>query len=259
MGVGQKRSIQFGEGWVWHARPNAAGCRVQNSFRYRIFNLLIPVHDDAETEKLRHGWFLSVLPESYLNGRSGSLKDNVREFLKVELNYVCDEIWLQTLPRLFGFVFNPVSFWYCCRDGKVEAILCEVNNTFGDRHFYFIKDFGDHQGDVHQAQKTFHVSPFFAVDGIYTFEFQKAVVGSDVRIRLYQSDQLQLDTQIQLEYRDFKEVSRGYILRKYGWMTFMVIFRIHFQALRIWIKGAQFFRRPSPPKEKITYVYAKHD
>ena len=85
------------------------------------------------------------------------------------------EIVLQTFPRVFGYVFNPVSFWHCHDvSGAVRAIIAEVNNTFGERHCYLIAHPDGQslrQGQTLRARKVFHVSPFFAVQGHYRFRF----------------------------------------------------------------------------------------
>ena len=80
------------------------------------------------------------------------------------------EVWLHCYPRVWGFAFKPVSFWYCHReDGSLRAIVVEVNNTFGERHCYLL----DHPryGAELRADKVFHVSPFCPVEGSYRFRF----------------------------------------------------------------------------------------
>ena len=76
------------------------------------------------------------------------------------------EVWLQTYPRVLGYVFKPVSFWYCHRgDGSLAAIVVEVNNTFGERHCYLLDGPDLAWGRELRARKVFHVSPFCAVAG----------------------------------------------------------------------------------------------
>ena len=78
------------------------------------------------------------------------------------------EIWLQTYPRMLGYAFKPVSFWYCHRtDGSLAAVLAEVNNTFGERHVYLLDGPGTGFGRELIARKVFHVSPFCGVEGQY--------------------------------------------------------------------------------------------
>ena len=91
------------------------------------------------------------------------------------------EIWLQAFPRVLGYVFNPVSFWFCHKqDGRLRAVLAEVRNTFGEKHYYLL-DTGTAMpyGVELIARKIFHVSPFCAVEGLYRFHFMHATRQED--------------------------------------------------------------------------------
>lgn len=92
-----------------------------------------------------------------------------------EIPNVDGEIWLQTFPRVLGYVFNPVSFWICTRaNGQVQTVLAEVNNTFGERHCYLLhKESGEalKSGETYSSKKVFHVFPFCEVRGEYHFRF----------------------------------------------------------------------------------------
>lgn len=270
MDLTSQSKLLFGEGWVMHSRPLSVeqkpsllvrflGNRfsLANSFRYPIFNILVPVNEESEIEILEKRLLFSVQTSDYLDGCHGSLKERIQFFLKSELNYYCDQVWLQTIPRVFGYVFNPVSFWYCYKNKKLDAVLCEVNNTFDDRHFYFIRVEDQNSGKSCNTVKRFHVSPFLDIKGHYKFEFRFQNQRNEVKIRLYEGDKLKLDTNIKLELKPFEQVSSFAVIKKYGWMTVMIVIRIHFQALKLWLKGAKFFKRPEPPKEKLTYDIGK--
>ena len=97
------------------------------------------------------------------------------------------EIWLHCYPRVLGFTFKPVSFWYCHRaDGSLRAVLVEVNNTFGERHCYLLSQarFGVEQ----QADKVLHVSPFCPVQGRYRFRFMVNAQGDRTVARIDYDD-----------------------------------------------------------------------
>lgn len=270
MDLKAKNKILIGEGFVWHSRPNISIQKesflrkirkffnLSNSFSYPIFNLLIPIHEECALSSLEKGLFISLSSKDYLKSKNSSLKKEFLDFIQTELDYTCDKVWLQTLPRMFGYTFNPVSFWYCYKDGNLDAVLCEVNNTFGDRHFYFIEDLGSTHAKSHLARKTFHVSPFLDIKGHYNFKFLESEKENEVRIQLFENSELKIDTKIKLKYQLFENISSFYIFKKFGWMTIMVILRIHMQAIILWIKGAIFFRRPSPPKEQITYEFTEY-
>jgi DUF1365 family protein len=93
------------------------------------------------------------------------------------------EIWLHTYPRVLGYVFKPVSFWYCHRaDGSLAAVVAEVNNTFGERHCYLLDEPGLAWGRELRARKVFHVSPFCQVEGRYRFRFMRTAERTVARI-----------------------------------------------------------------------------
>lgn len=189
--------IYCGQGWVYHSRPPLNG-RKGNAFRYPIMNLLIPVSEqtDAALREMEEKTFFSLQARDYLDGREGSLESVARNFLKENLNYSPDQIWLQTLPKMWGYTFNPVSFWFCYKGEKLDAVLCEVNNTFGDRHYYFVKELDGSPLSEKVLPKNFHVSPFFPVSGHYRFEFKDIGKTSDIGIRLFEGEALSLDTRI---------------------------------------------------------------
>lgn len=166
------------------------------------------------------------------------------------------EVVLQTMPRLFGYLFNPVSFWFCHDDeGALRAVLCQVNNTFGERHNYLVSHPDGRVivgGEWLRARKVFHVSPFFPVRGEYRFRFeQRGPVGS-VDIDYWDGDTRMLATRVsgRAEPMSRKTLSRA--LWRFPFMTLAVIARIHWQALRLWLKRVAFFRKPLPPLEETT-------
>ncbi|MEO8411209.1 MAG: DUF1365 domain-containing protein [Propionivibrio sp.] len=175
------------------------------------------------------------------------------------------EIWLQCFPRVLGFVFNPVSFWFCHdRQGAQVAILAEVNNTFGERHNYLLtnadgRPIGD--GEVIERSKVFHVSPFLAVAGFYRFRFA-ARAGSEqkaawclARIDHGQAGDEQGDLLHTAISGDARPLTDGNLLKAffhYPWLTLGVVVRIHWQAFKLWRKRVPFFSKPQPPIEETT-------
>ncbi|MBB5370562.1 MULTISPECIES: DUF1365 domain-containing protein [unclassified Janthinobacterium] len=170
------------------------------------------------------------------------------------------EIWLQTMPRVFGYVFNPVSFWFCHRaDGALRAVLCDVRNTFGERHLYLL----DHgaaiaYGSELRANKIFHVSPFCKVEGGYRFRFlrSKDDAGQGERhLACVDYDDTSgplLQTSLSGIAVPLRDRALGRALLRYPLMTFGVMARIHWQALRLWLRRVPFFSKPHPPQEKLS-------
>jgi len=165
------------------------------------------------------------------------------------------EIWLQCYPRVLGYSFKPVSFWYCHRrDGSLRAIVAEVNNTFGERHAYVL----DHPayGCELQASKVFHVSPFCPVEGGYRFEFQRrGAEGLEaLSVRVDYDDALGplVLTGVGGRLQPLTAATRRHALWRYPCMTLAVTARIHWHALRLWLKRVPFYRKPPPPLQPVT-------
>jgi DUF1365 family protein len=190
--------------------------------------------------------------------RDGSHPESwIRGLLAREgLSEVDGEIWLQAFPRMLGYVFNPVSFWLCHdKRGALRAVLCEVNNTFGEHHHYLLvhpdrRPIVD--SDTMKAHKVFHVSPFCDVAGEYRFQFKVREAATLIRIDYDDPEGRLLLTAISGKSSAFDAVAlmRAFLL--YPWMTLGVIARIHLQALRLWIKGVPWFAKPVPPSQELT-------
>lgn len=180
------------------------------------------------------------------------------------------DIWLQAFPRVLGYVFNPVSFWYCHdRDGGLRAVLAEVSNTFGEHHNYLLvsPEGGNiRDGQTLLAHKVFHVSPFMDVRGFYRFRFHAwprtehddgqhpGRSGSRNLVRIEHADEAGdlLHTSVSGVAAPMAPRSLLRALFAYPWQSVGVIARIHWQALQLWLKRVPFFSKPVPPLEETT-------
>jgi DUF1365 family protein len=168
------------------------------------------------------------------------------------------EVWLHTYPRVWGYTFKPVSFWYCHRaDGSLRAIVVEVNNTFGERHCYLLDQPG--YGVELLADKCFHVSPFCQVQGRYRFRFLRTQQGDQgeqartvVRVDHDDADGPLLQTSVSGTLEPISPQALHRALWHYPAMTAMVMARIHWQALRLWLKRVRFYRQPAAPDRFVT-------
>ena len=167
------------------------------------------------------------------------------------------EVVLQAFPRVFGYVFNPVSFWLCHNaHGELIAMLAEVNNTFGGHHHYLLSNPGGEplqDGQVLQAEKALHVSPFNKVEGGYRFTLN---LSRDVqRIRIDYADNTGPLLLTALSGRSHGWSNRALLaaLVRMPALTLGVVFRIHWQAMRLWLKKVPFVgaRSPLPQSEAM--------
>ena len=165
------------------------------------------------------------------------------------------EVWLHTYPRLLGYAFKPVSFWYCHRaDGTLAAIVVEVNNTFGERHCYLLSGPRLRYGAELEADKVFHVSPFCRVEGRYRFRFLRTAPDAAVHphrtvVRTDHDDAQGplLQTSVSGELQPLTAAAARRAFWGASVTSFGLIARIHWQALRLWLRRVPFFRKPDAP------------
>ncbi|MBQ0131088.1 MAG: DUF1365 domain-containing protein [Comamonas sp.] len=251
----------IGFGHVHHTRLRPRLHR----FVYPTFNVMLPMRtlqkhpQSAGVLALNRAGLLSFWDADHGDGRSpaqGGALAWLEEVLQSQSITDADgEIWLQCFPRVCGYSFKPVSFWYCHRsDGSLRAIVAEVNNTFGERHTYIL----DHPqyGCELQAQKVFHVSPFCEVEGSYRFEFKRSEEHGlgKVAVRLDYADAHGplLLTGLTTRLQRLTSATRRQALWKYPLMTLAVTVRIHWHALLLWLKRVPFHRKPQPPVESVS-------
>ncbi len=242
--------LGFGE--VRHTRLKP----VHHAFAYGTYFLMLPMRS-LQTNgpgPLAHNRFaaLSFFDVDHGDGRGpaqgGALAWLDALLLKEGIEGADGEVWLHCYPRVLGFTFKPVSFWYCHRaDGSLRAIVVEVNNTFGERHCYLLD--APRFGAELQASKVFHVSPFCAVEGRYRFRFMVTPDRLRTVARIDHDDAtgplIQTSVSGNLEALNAASVRRA--LWRYPAMTLGVVARIHWQALKLWSKKVPFFRKPVPP------------
>ncbi len=218
----------------------------QRLLSHNRFNLL-SFHDADHGDLLRPmplvSWILELLASEGVDDADG-------------------EIWLHTFPRVLGYAFKPVSFWFCQRrDGTLRAIVCEINNTFGERHCYLLAHRDGRPigaGEELVATKVFHVSPFCKVSGSYRFRFLDARERSVARIEY---DDCCDDSGIARPListslsGSLRPISNRVLLSAFvrvPLFTFGVIARIHWQAVRLLLKRAPFFSKPAPPAVEVS-------
>lgn len=257
----------FGFGSVRHQRLRPA----RNAFVYATYFLMLPMRSmRAQLQPGRPGalaWnrraALSFYDTDHGDGRGpergGALAWLDETLAREGIRDATGEVWLHCYPRVFGFTFKPVSFWYCHRaandrQGALRAIVVEVNNTFGERHCYLLDE--PAFGVELRADKVFHVSPFLPVAGGYRFRFMRAHRdGAEMtvaRIDYHDADGPVLQTSVSGRLQAVSPVSIRHALWHYPAMTFGVVFHIHLQALRLWVKHVRVFHKPQAPAHPLS-------
>jgi DUF1365 family protein len=167
---------------------------------------------------------------------------------KHQIKFLC-------FPRILGYSFNPLSLWYCFgEDQKLYAVICEVSNTFGEHHHYVIhNDNLPYTGKVKATKKkNFHVSPFINMDAEYKFTIGNPTDDLLIVINEYQGNELML-TASQLGKQ--KKIDTPHLLGQFfriPLMTMKIMWMIHWQALKIWIRGGIYHKKPPAAKEDFS-------
>jgi len=243
-------------GQVMHKRLRPA----RNAFVYPVFCVQLPLGRLQETSGPLFGidcWRLLSVHQRDHGPRDGSpLLPWIQGLLRQQGLPDDGEIVLQTFPRVLGYVFNPVSFWFCHdRPGRLVAVLAEVNNTFGGHHDYLLHRNGRalEADTALDADKRFHVSPFCQVQGHYRFRFRFGGGIQSARIDYDDGQGPLLLTAISGRPRPWRTAALLSVLLRMPLLTFGVITRIHWQALKLWLKGVPFHgARPANPLQETT-------
>ena len=165
-------------------------------------------------------------------------------------------IRLLALPRILGFAFNPLSVYFCYRaEGSLVAMLYAVNNTFGQRHTYVIPvEPGEGAAISQSCEKVFHVSPFLDMDMTYDFR----IVPPGKRITVAVDGSRAAARVIAASFAGTRRpLTDAALLRAFlghPFLSFTVVAGIHWEALKLWLKGAGLRARPAPPEHPVTFV-----
>ncbi len=247
--------ILFGR--VYHCRLRP----VRHAFAYPVFLLRLPLSSLAGASRGVFSvdrWNLLSLRSSDHGARDGSpLEPWARNLFASEgIRGVDGEIILETFPRVLGYVFNPISIFYGHDSrGNLRAVLCEVSNTFGEHHNYLLQAPGGRPIGSREwltADKVFHVSPFCEVDGHYRFRFAGDATSRFAQIDYHDADGKLLITTIDGHARPLTAASAARAFLSFPFLTAGVVARIHWQALKLWLKRVPWFSKPEPPIQETT-------
>lgn len=235
----------------------------EHRLAYRIYSLLLDL-DELETLDKRLRWF-SVDRFNLFSFRSKDRGDrsgtDLRQQVETSMRAAGIEpdggpIRLLTMPRLLGWAFNPLSVFFCySQSGACRAILWEVDNTFGERHSYMIPVPEGATGEITQeCDKEFYVSPFMDIDLHYVFRVVPPEKLMSIKIDTFDAEGLVL-TAKHLARR--VELTDGALLKAFftiPLLTLRVVGGIHWEALKIWLKGVKLRHHPKPPEHLVSII-----
>ena len=224
-----------------------------HALRYRVFSLLIDL-DEVETlgSRLRLFSFnrsnlFSLYEKDHGDAAGQNLKNAiVKKVQAVNPETEIERVVMLCFPRVLGYVFNPLTVYYCFSgDEQLASIVYEVNNTFGDRHHYVLPvEVPSGRALAQSCTKQMYVSPFNAVEGKYEFHVSmpgdKLAIGINLRV----DGAPVLKAYLSAHTKTLNDRTLLLAFARMPAMTFKVIAAIHWEALRLWLKGLRIVKRP---------------
>ena len=229
-------------------------------FSYRTFSLLIDLKEVGDLDKKINFFsynkfnILSFYNIDHGPRDGSSLIKWVKKILtKGKMNIDGGTIKLLCYPRFFGYVFNPLSIFYCYdKNSKLKTILYEVKNTFNEQHTYIFRVKNSSQTILHKCKKKFYVSPFIEMKTFYNFRL--SAPKDKINILIKQNDihgpllfAQQVGKKIKLNNQNLL-----FEFLKHPLMSFKVIMAIHFEAFRLWLKGVSLVKKKTKIKNSLS-------
>jgi uncharacterized protein len=243
-------ALYFGK--VMHARLKPFGHR----FTYRVMNLLIDLDRLDEADAMSK-LFAVDRPALYsfhqrdFGPRDGScLREFVQRVATAKgIDLTGGKVLLLCYPRLLGYAFNPLSVYFCWQaNGDLSLVIYEVHNTFGDMHHYALAvDRSERLAPLirQQQDKLFYVSPF--IEDAMRYHFRITPPADTVKIRILETDRQ--GPLLAATFSGYRRMLTGRALTGafllLPLVTLKIMVAIHWQALRLWLKGAKIVARPS--------------
>jgi DUF1365 family protein len=226
--------------------------QVVHALRYRIFLLALDL-DEAPSLTRRLRWFafdqrglLTFWQRDHGDGTPRGLRPWIDAQLAAAGLHGGGPVTVLSMPRVLGHAFNPLTLYFChARDGALQAMLYEVNNTFGQRHSYLLPVHGDVTQLSQSCGKAFHVSPFMDMD--LSYQFRVSLPGERIGVFITASDEAGVVLAAGFTGRR-QALSDASLLRAVLGMPLQgakVVLGIHWEAMKLWVKGLKL--RPAPP------------
>jgi DUF1365 family protein len=233
-----------------------------HQFRYRAFWLLIDLDElpalAARLKLFSHNRFnLFALHEADLgDGSPTPLRIQAERLLaEAGIDIAGGPIRLLCVPRTLGYSFNPISIYYCHRaSGELAAIIYEVHNTFGERHAYVAATDAKSDQIRQNCRKAFYVSPFMDMDLVYDFRLTEPTERLAVGIDASKGGERVLHASLAGRRRDLTDRALLLVFLRIPLITAKVTLAIHWEALRLWLKGMRLRPRPAPARHAASAI-----
>lgn len=233
-----------------------------NAFSYTTYYLQVPLNLISKIKStFKLGLNKPGLMGFYNKDHGYRNGENLNKWLNDQYQEVGiipqQNITLITMPRIMGYVFNPVSFWLSLdNDNSLRSVLCEVNNTYGESHNYICCE-TDHAAinpeKYYELEKCFHVSPFLERAGYYRFKFDISENCVRIIIKLYdEKDRLKLTTSLCGYQQKLTTLRALHYYATIPLMTLKVVSLIYWQAIKLKLKGLPFINKPQQLDPKNT-------
>ena len=232
---------------------------VRHFLKYKTFSLLIDLDEINYLDKsigiFSHNKFniFSFYDKDHGDRDGGNLKDWVISNLKkFRIKENITNIKLLCYPRILGYVFNPLSIFYCYEKDKLVAIFYEVKNTFNEQHTYIFK-IKNNEEIIQKCRKKFYVSPFMDMETFYNFKLLNPKDKLSVFIKQTDADGTILTATQTGDKKEFSFKQLAINFLKYPLMTIKIISSIHYEALLLWKKGAIYRKREIKLKNNLSF------
>lgn len=246
------------DGRVIHQRHGAKTHRLE----YRVFSLFVNLEETGELDNqlrlLKHNrrGFFSFHDRDHGPGDGSSLRDWVGEQLtRAGMTDSGGPVYLLCYPRVLGYVFNPLSVYYCYTSaGQLQALIYEVGNTHGERHSYLIPASPEDGMVRHACDKRLYVSPFLPMNCRYNFRARVPGKVLSLLIRETSDDEPVLDAWFTGQRRPLSDRTLLRLGLGLPLMTFKVMAGIHWEALKLWLKGLPVFSHTPAPENTVSVI-----